>query len=50
MTKPAFLSLCTSVDGVSQPDVLLEYLHRSGVVFHHDERFNDQIVLDQQRR
>ena len=47
LTKAEFTNLCKGVGGVSDPSVLLEYLHRAGVVFHREHLFRGEIILDQ---
>ncbi|HYH65902.1 MAG TPA: leucine-rich repeat domain-containing protein [Urbifossiella sp.] len=48
LPRAAFAALCAEVGGVSSPDALLTFLHRSGVVFSRPGMFGDQIILDQQ--
>jgi internalin A len=48
ITRDEFAALCAEIGGVSSPDALLTFLHRSGVVFSRPGLFGDRIVLDQQ--
>ena len=49
MTTARFEVLCREgAGGVSDPAVLLRFLHQSGVVFHQPSLFGGQIILDQQ--
>jgi internalin A len=47
LTREAFRQLCSENGKVSDPDALLDFLHRSGVVFYRPGLFEDRIVLDQ---
>jgi internalin A len=47
LTREFFEQLCHETGGVSQPDLLLDYLHHAGVVFYRPGLFDDRIVLDQ---
>ncbi len=47
LSRAEFDALCIGKGGVSDTAVLLEYLHRAGVVFHRDDLFNGKIILDQ---
>jgi internalin A len=47
LTRAEFDELCRANGKVSSPDALLEYLHRSGVLFHREGLFDDRILLDQ---
>jgi internalin A len=47
-----YLDLCAEVEGggkggISDPELLLNYLHNSGTVFYRRGLFGDQIILDQ---
>jgi internalin A len=39
---------CLAAGGVSEPDVLLDYLHQVGTVFHRPGLFGGRIIVDQQ--
>jgi internalin A len=39
---------CVAAGGVSEPDVLLDYLHQVGTVFHRPGLFAGRIIVDQQ--
>lgn len=48
LTRTAFIELCRAQGSrISSPDLLLAYLHDTGVVFHRGDLFDDRIVLDQ---
>ena len=47
LTQEFFHQLCTEAGGISSPELLLDYLHQSGVVFYRKRLFDDRIVLDQ---
>jgi internalin A len=47
LSKADFQSLCDKAGGVSDSNLLLDYLHESGIVFYRKGLFGDQIVLDQ---
>ncbi|SAL49924.1 Internalin-A precursor [Caballeronia terrestris] len=46
LSRDEFDVLCHAQHGASVPDVVLEYLHRSGQVFWHQGLFGDRLVLD----
>src|SRR5213079_1750039 len=41
-----FRRMCDEAGGVSDPDALLQFLHRTGVVFHRPGLFGDRVILD----
>ncbi len=43
-----FIAMCEQAGDISDPKVLLHYLHNSGVVFYQKDLFNGKVVLDQQ--
>ncbi|MGO9597697.1 MAG: leucine-rich repeat domain-containing protein [Isosphaeraceae bacterium] len=47
LTWDFFHQLCTEAGGVSSPELLLDYLHHTGIVFYQKGLFDDRIVLDQ---
>jgi internalin A len=47
VTQDFFRGLCAKAGGVSRPDLLLDYLHHTGIVFYRPGLFDDAIVLDQ---
>ena len=47
LTQEYFHQLCTDAGGVSNPSLLLDYLHATGIVFYCKGLFDDRIVLDQ---
>ena len=47
LTQEHFHQLCAETGGVSDPRLLLDYLHQTGVVFYRAGLFDDRIVLDQ---
>jgi len=47
LDRNEFDNLCTAIGGVSDSGILLEYLHRAGVVFHRPNLFHGKIILDQ---
>jgi internalin A len=47
LTQEFFHQLCTEAGGVSRPQLLLDYLHHTGIVFYQKGLFDDRIVLDQ---
>jgi internalin A len=52
ISHQAYLALCTEVEQtgkgrISEPELLLEYLHDIGTVFYREGLFGDQIILDQ---
>ncbi len=47
LTQDEFQALCQETGKVSDPAALLEFLHRSGVVFYRRGLFEDRIILDQ---
>jgi internalin A len=48
MTRAEFDALCAADGRISSPDLLLDFLHQIGTVFHRDGLFDDQIILDQE--
>ena len=48
LTQEFFEQLCTETGGVSNPALLLDYLHHVGIVFYQKGLFDDRIVLDQE--
>ena len=48
LTQEFFEQLCTETGGVSNPALLLDYLHHVGMVFYQKGLFDDRIVLDQE--
>ena len=52
ISHQGYLALCAEVERtgqgrVSEPDLLLDYLHNTGTVFYREGLFSDQIILDQ---
>jgi GTPase SAR1 family protein len=47
LTKAKFRGICQATRKVSNPDALLDFLHRTGVVFYRPGLFEDRIILDQ---
>jgi len=47
LTQDHFQAICAEAGGVSDPALLLEYLHHAGIVFYRAGLFDDRIVLDQ---
>ncbi|MGB8167844.1 MAG: leucine-rich repeat domain-containing protein [Chthoniobacteraceae bacterium] len=47
LERAGFDALCAETGGVSDAGALLEVLHRSGVVFHRDDVFGGQVIVDQ---
>src|SRR5262249_22734258 len=52
ISHQGYVDLCAEVERaekgrVSDPALLLDYLHNSGVVFYREGLFSDQIILDQ---
>ncbi len=47
LTQAFFHQLCAEAGGVSSPEMLLDYLHHTGIVFYRRGLFDDRIVLDQ---
>lgn len=43
-----FCEICKKTGGVIDPDVLLGYLHDTGIVFYQEDMFGNEIILDQQ--
>ncbi|MGH1353187.1 MAG: COR domain-containing protein [Methyloligellaceae bacterium] len=43
-----FCDICKKTGGVSNPDVLLGYLHDTGIIFYQKDMFGNKIILDQQ--
>ncbi len=48
LTQEFFHQLCIEAGGVSDPALLLDYLHHAGIVFYQKGLFDDRIVLDQE--
>ncbi|MCW2307619.1 leucine-rich repeat domain-containing protein, partial [Rhodobium gokarnense] len=48
LSKAQFRTLCVEAGGISDQDLLLDYLHNTGTVFYQRELFRDRIILDQQ--
>ncbi len=46
--EDSFVKLCQSAGDVGDPKVLLQFLHDTGVLFHKEGAFQNQIVLDQE--
>ena len=42
-----YLKLCADAGGISNPGLLLDYLHNAGTVFHRAGLFENRIILDQ---
>src|SRR5207245_195175 len=47
LSRDEFRALCEETGKVSDPDALLDFLHRTGVVFYRPGLFEDRIILDQ---
>jgi internalin A len=47
LTQEQFRALCDETGKVSSADALLDFLHRSGVVFYRPGLFEERIILDQ---
>ncbi|RYD26380.1 MAG: hypothetical protein EOP86_26045, partial [Verrucomicrobiaceae bacterium] len=47
LSMERYEEICAECGGVSSPAMLLDYLHRSGVVFYKPGLFGDRIILDQ---
>jgi internalin A len=47
LTLEAFRKLCEENGKISSPEALLDYLHRTGVVFYQPGLFDGKIILDQ---
>ena len=47
LTQAEFRRICAEAELRSQPEFLLDYLHRAGVVFYRGDIFGDRIILDQ---
>jgi internalin A len=47
LSQEEFRRICARAKGVSRPDLLLDYLHASRLVFYREGLFDDRIVLDQ---
>ena len=47
LSLPKFRELCEANGKISSPDALLEYLHRTGVLFYRHGLFANEIILDQ---
>lgn len=47
LSLPKFRELCETNGKISSPDALLEYLHRTGVLFYRDGLFANEIIVDQ---
>jgi internalin A len=48
VARADFDALCAEAGNVSSPEALLDFLHRTGVLFYRSGLFGDRIVLDQQ--
>src|SRR5207244_3046516 len=48
LTREKYRALCERTGKVTDPDALLDYLHRSGVVFYRPGLLEDRIILDQE--
>ncbi len=44
----AFENICRDCELTTDPNVILGYLHRAGELFHYDNQFDNQIILDQE--
>jgi internalin A len=47
LTQAEFRRICEEAELKSEPEFLLDYLHRAGVVFYRSDIFKDRIILDQ---
>ena len=47
LTQADFRKICAEAELKSEPEFLLDYLHRAGVVFYRSDIFKDRIILDQ---
>jgi internalin A len=47
LTRDEFRRWCDETGGVSDADALLQFLHRTGVVFYRPGLFGDRVILDQ---
>ena len=47
LTQAEFRQICAEAELESEPQFLLDYLHRAGVVFYRSDIFKDRIILDQ---
>jgi internalin A len=47
LEREEFDGLCAEVDGISNPEALLDFLHHTGVIFYRPGLFGDRLVLDQ---
>ncbi len=47
LSKAEYIKICERTKKVTNPDSLLDYLHKTGAVFYRAGLFNDQIILDQ---
>ncbi len=47
ITRERFHTMCEATGAVSNPNALLQFLHRSGVVFYKPGLFHDRIIVDQ---
>jgi internalin A len=47
ISQEHFRELCAECGGVSSPELLLDYLYASGVVYYREGLFGDPIILDQ---
>ena len=47
LTEAEFRQICEDAELKSEPEFLLDYLHRAGIVFHRKDIFKDRIILDQ---
>ena len=47
LTQAEFRQICAEAELKSEPEYLLDYLHRAGIVFYRSDIFKDRIILDQ---
>ena len=47
LTEAEFRQICEDAELKSEPEFLLDYLHRAEIVFHRKDIFKDRIILDQ---
>ena len=48
LARAAFENICRDCGLTTDPSVILGYLHRAGELFHYDNQFDNQIILDQE--
>jgi internalin A len=48
LARADFENICRDCELTSDPSVILGYLHRAGELFHYDNQFENQIILDQE--